>query len=102
MPIDKMKAYSAAIHAAVVSFIHKRRLRTGTYELIRLSQNYNMRPHLKAAMLTCRPVDDFFSSFRSLDGGVSKMPGYEAIVWGVALSAGVVTIIVASSALIAG
>jgi hypothetical protein len=31
-----------------------------------------------------------------------KMPGYEAIVWGVALSAGVVTIIVASTALIAG
>jgi hypothetical protein len=34
--------------------------------------------------------------------GISTMPGYEAIVWGVALSAGVLTIIVASTALIAG
>jgi hypothetical protein len=34
--------------------------------------------------------------------GLSKMPGYEAIAWGVALSAGVLTIIVASTALIAG
>ena len=30
------------------------------------------------------------------------MPKYETIAWGVALSAGVVTIIVASTALIAG
>jgi hypothetical protein len=39
--------------------------------------------------------------FGRLMKGISKMP-YEAIAWGVALSAGVVTIILASTALIAG
>jgi hypothetical protein len=47
-------------------------------------------------------VVDLFSSFRSRDGGCFKMLDYEAIAWGVALSAGVVTIILASTALIAG
>jgi len=42
-----------------------------------------------------------FSSFWSLEWGCFKMLANEAIIWGVALSAGVLTIILASTALIA-
>jgi hypothetical protein len=60
-----------------------------------------MHPHLKAAMLTYRPLMISSRRFGRLMEGVSEMPGYEAIAWGVALSAGVLTVILASTALIA-
>jgi hypothetical protein len=52
-------------------------------------------------MLTYRPSKISSRRFGRLIGGCFKMLTNEAIVWGVALSAGVLTIILASTALIA-
>jgi hypothetical protein len=68
--------------------------------LIRPLQSCNIPAASKGRNPDISAIDDFFSSFRSLDEGCFKMP-YEAIAWGIALSAGVVTIILASTALIA-